>query len=334
MKKNPSNKLVVILGPTASGKTDLAVKLAQRFNAEIVCADSRQIYSEMPIGTASPLQNQNLQGMDPYQIVRGPSPIKSVKLSGVMHHLFGAISPKKVFSAAQYQKLAIKTIKDIQRRGKMPLLVGGSAFYIYPVIEGWQFPKLKASQKLRKGLEKKTTKQLFEILKKLSPARTRTIDQNNKRRLIRAIEIAKQLGEVPKIIKKPIFDCLILGVNVSKTELVKRVEKRTAKMLKLGLEKEVKALVKKYGWTEVLRNTIGYAEWQNLKKGGMHLVRSSTKVASQQINLHTLQLAKKQMTWFKQDKKIAWVKNSAQAEKLMKNFLENTQNNGTNNKTV
>ncbi len=126
------NKLIVILGPTASGKTDLAIKLARRFNGEIVCADSRQIYREMTIGTASP----NLRGAIPCKAYGGSSP---VFLKGILHHLFHIISPKKTFSAAQYQKLAEKTIKDIQKRGKIPFLVGGTAFYIYSIVEGWQF---------------------------------------------------------------------------------------------------------------------------------------------------------------------------------------------------
>jgi len=300
MTKNPFNKLIVILGPTASGKTDLAVKLAKRFNAEIVCADSRQIYSEMPIGTASP-------------IGRGLPP------ATIPHHLFGITPPKKVFSAGQFQKLAIKTIKDIQKRGKVPFLVGGSAFYIYPVIEGWRFPKLSANQKLRQELERKTTKQLFAMLKTLSPIRAKNIDRNNKRRLIRAIEIAKEVGEVPKIIKKPIFDCLILGINPNKGKLKKRIEARTTKMLKMGLEKEVKNLVKKYGWTDVLKNTIGYAEWSSFAP--TELRRDKTKIEKLLV-LHTLQLAKRQMTWFKKDKRIHWIKNQQQAANLTKKFTE------------
>jgi len=314
------NKLIIILGPTASGKTDLAVKLAKRFNGEIVCADSRQIYSGMVIGTASPFQSQisNLKSQIYISNLKSNNQRKPIICKGTAHHLFNVIAPKKVFSAGQYQKLAIKTIKDIQKRGKLPILVGGSAFYIYPIIEGWQFPKLKANQKLRKELEQKTTKQLFAMLKKLSLLRAKTLDPKNKRRLIRAIEIAKHLGEVPKIAKKPIFDCLILGVKVSKTELAKRVEKRTAKMFRRGLEKEVKSLVKKYGWADVLKNTIGYQEFQT-KESPSFLLKERRAFL---ISSHTLQLAKRQMTWFKKDKRIHWVKTVPQATNLIKKFTE------------
>jgi len=313
------NKLIIILGPTASGKTDLAVKLAKRFNGEIVCADSRQIYAEMPIGTASPV-GQDGQGQTSSKLGRGlPLSGSAAIIKAVPHHLFGITPPKKVFSTGQFQKLAIKTIKDIQKRGKVPFLVGGSAFYIYPVIEGWRFPKLSANQKLRQELERKTTKQLFAMLKTLSPIRAKNIDRNNKRRLIRAIEIAKEVGEVPKIIKKPIFDCLILGINPNKGKLKKRIEARTTKMLKMGLEKEVKNLVKKYGWTDVLKNTIGYAEWSSFAP--TELRRDKTKIEKLLV-LHTLQLAKRQMTWFKKDKRIHWIKNQQQAANLTKKFTE------------
>lgn len=285
------NKLIVILGPTASGKTDLAVKLAKKFNGEIVCADSRQIYAGMTIGTASP----NLPGTIPGKIP---------------HHLFGVIPPSQTFNVAQYQKLAIKTIKDIQKRGKIPFLVGGTAFYIYLVIENWQFPKSKANLALRKKLETQSPAQLFKILQKLDKVRAESIDKRNPRRLIRAIEIAKQFGQVPAITKKPQFDCLILGVNPSKEELKKRIEKRTEKMIGLGLEKEVRHLVKKYGWTPVLENTIGYAEWKEVMT-----------LPSKVISLHTMQFAKRQMTWFKRDKKIRWVRNGKQAVALIKKFI-------------
>ena len=292
------NKLIVILGPTASGKTDLAIKLAHRFNGEIVCADSRQIYAEMTIGTAKP----NWKGR--------PSNIG-------IQHLFDIVRPNQSFNVAQYQKLAIKTIKDIQKRGKIPFLVGGTAFYIYSVVEGWQFPKSKANSALRKKLEDKSPIQLFEILKKLDKTRAKNIDKNNKRRLIRAIEMAKQFGQVPAIIKKPQFDCLILGAKINQKDLKKRIEERTNKMLKQGLENEVETLVKKYGWTPILKNTIGYAEWQEAPS-----FLQGRREPPFGIKIHTLQFAKRQMTWFKKDKKIRWVKNSRQAAILLKNFLK------------
>jgi len=310
--KTKTNKLIVILGPTGAGKSDLALKLANDFNGEIVCADSRQIYTEMTIGTAKPYTAQ-----------------------AVPHHLFDIVKPNESFSVAQYQKLAIKTIKEIQKRGKLPFLVGGTAFYIYSVVEGWQFPKTKTLPQLRQRLENKSPKELFALLRKLDPNRAKNIDKQNKRRLIRAIEIAKQLGAVPSIRKKPLFDCLLLGVGKNHQELAKKIEKRTQEMFQLGLEKEVHTLIKKYGWTPVLQNSIGYSEWKELgilpslshpKQCALLKSKPINKTQKQAlqklITLHTLQFAKKQMTWFKKDKRINWIKTKKQAFDLVKKFIQ------------
>lgn len=313
-----NNKLIVILGPTASGKSELAIKLAKSpalskiegFNGEIVCADSRQIYAGMNIGTAS---NSKDRGLPPI-------------------HLFNFVEPDKPLNVATYKKMAEKTIKDIQNRGKIPFLVGGTGLYIKAIVDNLQFPKLRPSQKLRKDLEQKTTKELFAIYKKLDPTGAKQIDKNNKRRLVRAIEVCKITGQPfweQRQKADPLFDVLQIGLNPPKEELEKRIAKRTDKMFKQGLEKEVKTLVKKYGWTTVLKNTIGYAEFQerrgqrqpssqNLSPkpfGGLPLELSAL------ISLGTIQFAKRQITWFKKDPRINWVKTHAEAKKLIINFL-------------
>ncbi|MEK7482634.1 MAG: tRNA (adenosine(37)-N6)-dimethylallyltransferase MiaA [Patescibacteria group bacterium] len=305
LKIKNSDKLVVILGPTASGKTDLALKLAQKFNGEIVCADSRQIYREMTIGTASPFQTKNEK-----RKMKNDNE-KSKRVEDIQHHLFHIIKPNQISNVAEYQKLAIKTIKDIQRRGKIPFLVGGTAFYIYSVVEGWQFPKLKANSELRQKLETQSPAQLFKLLKKLDKQRAKTIDKNNKRRLVRAIEMAKSAGATRPLARKPQFNCLLLGVNPGQKELERRIKKRIAKMFKQGLEDEVKTLIKKYGWTPILQNTIGYAEWMTLP---------SKVTIEKLINLHTRQFAKRQMTWFKRDKQIRWIGTAKSAEKEIRKF--------------
>lgn len=286
------SKLIVLLGPTASGKTDLAIKLAKKFNGEIVSADSRQIYKEMDIGTAKP----------------GKSELKAVP-----HHLISLVSPKKKFSVAQYQKKAFEVIDKILSKGKLPILTGGGAFYIYAVVEGWQFPQMKKDLKLRRQLEKKSAKELYGLLRKVDPARAKTIEKENKRRLIRAIEIAETLGKVPQLKKQPKYDCLLLGLKPANNEILrKKINQRVDQMLKQGLEKEVKKLVKKYGKTSVLKETIGYAEW---------LPQESKAVIIEQIKTHTYQFSRRQMTWFKRDKKISWVLTQLEAEKLIRRFL-------------
>ena len=284
------NKLLVILGPTASGKSDLAIKIAKLFNGEIVSADSRQIYKEMNIGTAKPIKDN-------------------------LHHLLDLINPDKHFSAAQYKKLAYKTIEDIQNRNKLPILCGGTGLYISSVIENWQFPKVPPQERLRKELEKKSTKQLFEIYQKIDSSGAKFIDKKNKRRLIRAIEVCKannksfwqQRGKA-----KPVFDTLLIGVKLPKKELSKRISKRIKKMMKMGLETEVKTLVKKYGWISSLQ-TIGYQEWKGY---------FNKKEVQNLIELHTIQYSKRQMTWFKKMKNVQWIEKPEQAIKLTKLFLK------------
>lgn len=298
MSKKP--KLIVILGPTAVGKTALSIKLAKKFKGEIVSADSRQVYKEMDIGTGK---------------------VTKKEMKGVPHYLLDIASPKRHFSVAEHQKMAQESINKILKKpfvhtqGKVPFLVGGSPFYIYSVVEGWLFPKMKPDWKLRRKLERKSKEELFSILKQLDKERAKTIEKENKRRLIRAIEIAETFGKIPKLRKNPQFDCLLIGVKKSKEELKDRISKRVNKMIKLGLEKEVKKLVRKYGWIPLLR-TIGYGEWLPYLEG-----KENKKEVGEKIKRNTFQFAKRQMTWFQRDKRIHWLKNYKEAEKLIKDFL-------------
>jgi tRNA dimethylallyltransferase len=301
---NAKPKLIIVLGPTASGKSDLAVRIAKKYNGEIISADSRQIYKEMDIGTAKLFQNKK-------------SKIKNKKylIKGVSHHLIDIATPKKQFTVAEYRKLALKAIDKIYKKNKIPILCGGTGFYIRAVAEGLNIPKVKPDWKLRKELEKKTEKELFVQLKKLDPNRAKNIDFQNKRRLIRAIEIIlKTKKPIPYLKSEPQFDVLYLGIKKSLPELKKSINKRVDKMMKMGLEREVKNLIKKYGWTTVLKNTIGYTEFRELMK--FNFINNA-------IKSHTLQFAKRQLTWFKKypGKKISWVKSPAQAEKLVREFL-------------
>ena len=303
------NKLIVILGPTASGKTEIAIKLAKKFNCEIISADSRQIYHEINIGTAKPLQKE---------------------MQNIPHHLINKVTLNKIFNVTQYKKLATKTIKDIQKRGKIPILCGGTGFYIQAIVDGLIIPKVKPNWKLREKLEKKSVEELFKKLKKLDPERAKTIEKKNKRRLIRAIEIiTKTKKPVPLINKKYLlYPVLILGIKLSKQELENRIQKRVKKMFKIGLEKEVKAVIEKYGWTPALQ-TIGYQEWKQYfaPLNSKYLIEFKNKITKKEIKdliiLHTKQFAKRQTTWFKKDKRIIWLKNYRETEKITRKWLSN-----------
>jgi tRNA dimethylallyltransferase len=295
VKKSP--KLIVILGPTASGKTELAVKLAKKFNGEIVNADSRQVYKGMDIGTAKPTKKE---------------------MRGVPHHLLDVASPKRKFTVAQYRKLALKAIERIQKKGKIPFLVGGTWFYIRAVVDGLVIPKVPPDWKLRKKLEKKSPQELYEILKKLDPERAKTIEKENPRRLIRAIEICKKIGKVPPLRFNPLpYPVLMIGIKRAKKELMERIKKRFFEWLKRGLILEVIKL-RKMG-----------VSFKRIEEFGMHYREIAKylrgKISEKEMIENSIKeiqnYAKKQMNWFKKDKRIKWIRNYKEAKELIKKFL-------------
>lgn len=278
--ENP--KLIVIVGPTGAGKSKLAVKLAKKFLGEVISADSRQVYKGSDIGTGK---------------------ITKKEMEGVPHHLLSVASPKRKFTVSQYRKLALTAIKKIFQKNKIPILCGGTAFYIRAVIDGIIIPEVKPDWNLRKKLEKKSLKELFQTLKKLDRQRAKTIDRFNPRRLIRALEIVLKTKKPIPVFKKNSlpYPVLILGIKISKKELEKRVAKRVEKMIKLGLEKEAR---------KFSLPIIGYQEWSSPNPRDL-------------IIQHTLQFAKRQMTWWKKEKRIRWIKSYRQAENLAEQFLQN-----------
>jgi len=293
-----NKKLIVILGPTASGKSELAVRLAKKFNGEIVSADSRQVYKGMDIGTGK---------------------ITKKEMQGIPHYLLDVASPKRRFTVVQYRKLALKAINKILKKVHVPFLCGGTGFYIQAVVDGIVIPKVPPDWKLRKELEKKTVKELFNQLKKLDLQRAKTIEPKNKRRLIRALEIFKKIGPVPILKKKPLpYPVLRIGIKKEKNELSLLIRRRFLKWLKRGLIKEVKNL-KKSGLS-----------WKKIEDFGIHY-RVIARYLQNKINYEGMieksiielqNYAKRQMTWFKRDKRIHWVKNYNKAEKIIKKFLE------------
>lgn len=290
-------KLIVILGPTAAGKSTLAIRLAGVLGGEIISADSRQVYKGLNLGTGK---------------------VTKKEMKGVPHHLLDVTLPKRRFTVTQYKSLAIKAINKIYRKNKIPFLVGGTGFYIQAVIDDLIFPSVKPDWNLRKKLAKKSTKKLYQILKKLDSQRAKTIDKNNPRRLIRAIEIVKKSKRpVPLLQKKSPFDVLIIGLKKSPTELKKLIKKRLLKRLKQGMVAEVKKL-KKSGLS-----------WQHLDDLGLeyrYIARYLQKKISYQEMINLLEqkikkFSRCQMTWFKRDKRIKWIKNFTEAKRLIKNFL-------------
>ena len=291
-------KLIVILGPTASGKSELAIKIAKKFSSEVISADSRQVYKGMDIGTGK---------------------IRKIEMRGIPHHLLDVALPKRKFSVAQYQKLTNQAIEKIHKKRKIPVLCGGTGFYIQAVIDGISIPEVKPDWKLRKKLEKKSTKALFQILKKLDPKRAKNIDKHNPRRLIRAIEIVKKTKKpVPALNFHPRFNTLIIGVKKSPKELKKLIACRLKKRLKQGMIKEVKKLHKlSVSWKRLEEFGLEYRWIARYLQGKISYPQMLEKLQKEIEHF-----SKRQMTWFKRDKRIKWIKNYKEAEKLAKKFLK------------
>jgi tRNA dimethylallyltransferase len=304
-------KIIVILGPTASGKSDLAVKIAlwlsskkikKKFDiegAEIISADSRQVYRGMDIGTGK---------------------ITKEEMKGIPHYLLDVASPKRNFTVAQFVDLAKKAISKIFKKKKIPIICGGTWFYIYALVDGYTFPRVKPDWKLRRKLEKKSEKELFEELKKLDPERAKTIDPHNKRRLIRAIEIAKKIGKVPPLKKQPLpYPILFLGIEKNFPELKKLIEKRLKKRLKQGMIEEVKKLRESgVSWKKLESFGLEY-EW--IAKYLQGKIEKEEMIKKLQRDIE--KFARRQIKVFKKDKRVVWIKNEREAKKAIKKFLEN-----------
>lgn len=298
-------KLLVILGPTASGKSDLAIEIAKKFNGEIISADSRQVYKGMDLGTGKVERDKNF---------------KEFYSEGVRHYLLDIVEPQQYFSVYQYQKLALKAINEILKKKKLPILCGGTGLYISAVIENWKFLKIKPNFELRKKLEKLSLEELFEKLKKIDPQRATTIDPKNKRRIIRALEIALTKGKVPPLEKKPLkIDILILGIQKEKEELKKLIKTRLEKRINLGMIEEVKNLKEKGVSSERLEEFGLEYRWVNRYLEGKITLEEMKKRLYNEI----VKYAKRQMTWFKKMKNIYWIKTKEEAFSLVENWLKN-----------
>ncbi len=297
------------MGPTASGKSDLAIKTAKLFNGEIISADSRQVYRGMNIGTGKVPK-------DNYQIPNS----KFYYSQGIRHHLLDIIDPNQQFSVAQYQKLALKAIKDVQKRDKLVILCGGTGLYLSAIIEGWQFPNIPPNTKLRQDLERSNTEQLFQKLRELDSKRATTIDKNNRRRLIRALEIIYQNKIVSPLKKKPLQEeILILGIKKDKEELQKLILERLEKRIEEGMIDEIKKLKENGIFSKRLEDFGLEYRWLN-----RYLEKKITLLEMKEgLYRDICHYAKRQMTWFKKIPNVHWVFNVEEAIKLSSDFLSN-----------
>lgn len=315
-------KIIAIVGPTTSGKTALALKLAKKFNGEIVSADSQQVYRGMDIGTAKPPISYVRRSRASTKSSVPSNDGTHIYSHGIRHYLIDIKNPNQSFTLAEYKKEAIRSIKKILKKGKLPFLVGGTGLYISTIVSNFEIPQVKPNRQLRAKLQRQIKKHglyyLYGKLVSLDPEAAYIVDPKNPRRIIRALEIAmatKRPFSKQRKTGPPIFDCLLIGVDLPKEELKAKIERRIEMMIKKGLVQEVRGLVKKYGFRHSPFDAIGYREIMEHLKG-----KAALQAAISQINKNTWHFAKRQMTWFKR-LPVIWIKNQAQAEQEIKNFL-------------
>ncbi len=295
-RNNP--KIIIVLGPTASGKSDLAVHLAKKYGGEIISADSRQIYKGMDIGT-------------------GKITLKEMK--DIPHYLLSVISPKKKFSAAQFKKHAQEKIEQILKRDSIPIICGGTAFYIRILVDGFSLPQVAPDWQLRKKLEKKSADQLYEILKNKDLRRAKSIDKKNKRRLVRALEIIEKTDKPVSPLKRKAKYCpLFIGIKVEQKKLDQRIKKRLLRRLEEGMIKEIEDLHKKFGisWRKIDSFGLEY-RW-----GAKYL---QGKISYNEFLDHLFcdirRYSKTQKRWWQDDARINWIERKKEADKLVQKFL-------------
>jgi tRNA dimethylallyltransferase len=290
--------MIAIVGPTAVGKSELALHLAQYFPIEIISADSRQVYRYMDIGTNK------------------PSPAER---ESVTHHLIDVVEPDQDFSLATYHQLTIEALKAIKQKSKLPLLVGGSGLYVWSLVEGWKIPQVPPDKKRRNQLEARAEQEgsqnLYQELRDIDPVAAAKINPSNIRRIIRALEIYHATGQRPSQLQRkevPDFPILLIGLTRERSELYRRIDWRVDKMIQMGLIEEVEQLLKKgYSLSLPSMSGIGYKQIGQFLQGEMTLPQAIDK-----IKYETHQLARRQYAWFRLgDSRIHWFDSSgAEAE--------------------
>jgi len=304
MNENKKKPLVVIVGPTAVGKTGVSIALAQRLNGEIVSADSRLLYRGMNIGTAKPSMEER---------------------DGIPHHLIDVADPDQRWSLAIYQREAYKIINDIHTRRKLPFLVGGTGQYIRSIIEGWNIPPQRPDYKLREALnswaEKIGAEGLYEGLKLIDPEAAEKMDYRNQRRTVRALEVIFKTGQRFSDLRRK-QECpyapIVLGIERARDELYERVDQRIENMLNDGLVEEVQGLLDAgYSPNLSTMSAIGYAEIIQYLQGKICFEESVTL-----IKRNTRTFVRRQANWFKpDDPRIHWFESSSTLVDKMELFI-------------
>ncbi len=286
-------KIIVVLGQTSTGKSDIAVEIARSISGEIISADSRQVYRGMDLGTGK---------------------IKKREMSGIPHYLLDVANPNTVFSVQDFQNLGTKIVNEILKKNKVPIICGGSGFYIDSLVYKTKFSSVGPNYKLRETLEKKPIDDLANILREKSPQDAKNIDLNNSVRIIRALEIIEELGHIPKVKKHNLYNILFIGLTLPKDDLNKRIHKRIIDRLVDGMLDEAQTL---------LNNGVSHDRLQSLgleyRYMSKHILGEiSHEEMIEQLYRDTVQFAKRQRTWFKRNKNIQWFDSITDHDKIFK----------------
>ena len=289
MDKKP--KVIVICGPTASGKTGLSIELAKKINGEIISCDSMQIYKEMTIGTAKPTPEE---------------------MQGIKHYLIDFVSPDARYSVADFKKDAENAIKEVLKKGKVPIVVGGTGLYVDALIYNIQYPEIEIELEYRKKLEERAEKEGLEKLyleaQKIDKEAMEKISINDQKRIMRVLEIYHQTGKTKTQLEAesrsvaPPYEYLIYGIDMDREKLYERINMRVDIMLEQGLINEVKLLLEKYKHFPTAMQGLGYKEVACYLKG---LLTKEEMIEI--LKRETRRYAKRQLTWFRKNKKIIWI---------------------------
>ena len=300
-------KVIVICGPTASGKTALSIELAKKINGEIISSDSMQIYKDMNIGTAKPTAEE---------------------MQGIKHYLLDFVEPDKRYSVAEFKKDAEKAIEEILSKGKIPIVVGGTGLYVDSLIYGIEYQNIELDEKYRKELEKIAEEQGLQVLykraKEIDEEAIKKISPNDKKRIIRILEIYKATGknkteqEIESRKKEIKYDFKVFAINMDREKLYERINKRVDIMIEQGLIEEVKEITRKYKEFPTAMQGLGYKEVIEYLDEKM-----SKEEMIEKVKMETRRYSKRQITWFKKNKQTMWIDGLADKQSNIQFILEN-----------
>lgn len=283
MRVEMNNRVIAVVGATASGKTSYSIELAKKINGEIISADSRLVYKGMDIGTAKPTIDE---------------------MQEIPHYMIDVVEPEYNYSVGLYVKEAKKHITDIISRGKVPIVVGGTGLYFRVLLENYDLPDVKPDYELRKELSSYSYEELLEMLAKLDEKAANSVEKNDKKKLIRYIEIIKLAGkplDLVRGVKEKEFNVEWVGLNFPREILYDRINKRVDLMIEQGLIDETKKLLQKHGRISNITDTIGYREVLSYLDGELSLDEAKDK-----LKQNTRNYAKRQLTWFRKNEQINW----------------------------